>query len=205
MSKSHKESHTRLHNIWCGMNNRCNPDHAAAKNYGQRGISVCEDWRDYKKFAEWARENGYEDGLTIERKDVGGDYCPENCEWISAEKQARNRRTTVWVEWKGKRMSLAEAAEISGLPYKQVHYRIKHGWSIEDALTKPLRNPYERSELRELCERLGINYNLVFNRIYVYGWDEDTAINTPPLRVGTRRKSPENKKYAKFEQGKDAK
>ena len=194
MPKHHGESHSHLHNLWCGMNDRCNPANVASKNYGDRGISVCSEWRDYTKFAEWARSNGYREGLSIERKDVNGDYCPENCEWISKEKQARNRRTTFWVSWNGKQMSLAEAAEMVGLPYKQVHYRIKQcGWSVEDALTKPLRDPHARSELRKICEERGLNYHLVFNRIYVYGWDEETALNTPPLRIGTSRKSPENK------------
>ena len=98
MPKHHGESHAHLHNIWCGMNDRCNPANVASKNYGDRGISVCEEWRDYTKFAEWARNNGYKEGLSIERKDVNGDYCPENCTWIELEKQARNRRTTRFVE-----------------------------------------------------------------------------------------------------------
>ena len=88
---SHHESHTPLHNIWCGMNNRCNPKHIHSDRYGKRGISVCEEWSDYTKFAEWARSNGYKEGLTIERLDVNGDYCPENCTWIEFGKQARNR------------------------------------------------------------------------------------------------------------------
>lgn len=193
MPKHHGESHTPLHNIWCGMNDRCNPANVASKNYGDRGISVCEEWRDYTKFAEWARNNGYKEGLSIERKDVNGDYCPENCTWIELEKQARNRRTTRFVEWQGRTMSLAEAAEIAGLPYKQVHARLKSGWDLETALTKPLCDPHARSDLHKLCEERGLNYHLVFNRIYTYGWDEETALNTPPLRIGTSRKSPENK------------
>lgn len=135
----HGESHTRLHNIWCGINKRCDPTHANMRNYSKNNISMCEEWRDYTKFAEWARTNGYQEDLSIERINVMGDYCPDNCTWISMEKQARNRTTTRWVEYQGRRMSLAEAAEITGLPYKQVHARLKSGWSLEDALTKPLR------------------------------------------------------------------
>lgn len=138
-NKTHDESHTRLHNIWCGMNNRCNPDNTSADRYGKRGITICDEWRDYEKFAQWARENGYQDNLTIERKDVNGNYCPENCTWIEFGKQARNRSTTHWVDFQGRRVSLAEACEIANLPYKQIFERIvKRHWPVELALTTPI-------------------------------------------------------------------
>ena len=176
----HGESHTHLHNIWCGMNNRCNPDHKDSENYGGRGIRVCDEWASYEAFSDWARNNGYEEGLTIERKDVNGNYCPENCTWIPMEKQARNRRTTHWVEWKGRKMSLAEACEIAGLPYKQVFERIvKHKWSLEDALATPMRDPHAKSELHRKCDELGLDYHVVYNRIYTYGWDVERAMSTP--------------------------
>lgn len=172
----HGDSHTRLHDIWCGINNRCNPDHANTGNYGKLGISVCDEWRDYSKFAEWALSHGYSDELSIERKDVMGDYCPENCEWIPMKAQARNRTTTLWVEYQGRRMSLAEAAELAGLPYKQVHYRIKHGWSVEKALSEPLK---QRSALYEECLKRGVDYNVVYKRIIAYGWDKERAFTEP--------------------------
>lgn len=176
-SRTHGESHTRLHNIWTGINKRCNPTTQNSLRYGKRGITMCEDWHDYSKFRDWALANGYEDGLTIERKDVNGDYCPENCTWISLGEQARNRRTTHWVEYNGKRMSLAEACEIAGLPYKQVFHRIARlKWPVEKALSEPMRGP---SELKRKCDEHGMNYNRVYNRIYVYGWTEEEALNIP--------------------------
>ena len=72
---------------------------------------MCDEWQNYKPFAEWARSHGYEDDLTIERIDVNGNYCPQNCTWIPKEKQARNRTTTRIVEYRGIEMSLAEAAD----------------------------------------------------------------------------------------------
>lgn len=138
-TKTHGESHTRLHDIWCGINRRCNPKSTISERYGKRGITICEEWNDYEKFAEWARNNGYDDGLTIERIDVNGNYCPENCTWIPLRKQARNRRTTHWVNYDGRRMSLAEACELANLPYKQVFGRItKRHWSVEEALSLPM-------------------------------------------------------------------
>lgn len=179
----HGESHTPLHNIWCGMNNRCNPNHKNSERYGGRGIQVCDEWSDYTKFAKWARENGYEEGLTIERKDVNGDYCPENCTWISLGRQARNRRTTFWVDYNGERISLAEAAERAGLTYKEVHYRIKKlKWPIERALSEPIKTG--ENSLRRRCKEAGMNYNRVYNRIFIYGWSEEEALSIPILPRG---------------------
>lgn len=139
-TKRHGESHTRLHNIWCGIIERCTVGTNDAVRYGNRGIAVCEAWKRYEAFADWARSNGYNDSLTIERIDVNGNYCPENCKWIEHAKQARNRRTTHWVEYNGKKMSLAEACERANLPYKQVFERIaKYGWPVEKALMTPIR------------------------------------------------------------------
>lgn len=181
---SHHQSHTRLHNIWCGMNNRCNPENVSARRYGKRGISICEEWSDFKKFAEWAKVSGYKDGLTIERIDVDGIYCPENCKWIPLSKQARNRSTTFWVIYQGRKMSLAEAAELAGLPYKQVHYRIKKmGWTVEKALSKPLKR---KSDLHIKCDELGLNYNTVYNRIRM-GWSEEDALATPIVGLGANQ------------------
>lgn len=184
VNKTHGDSHTRLHDIWCGINNRCNPSHKHAERYGKRGISICKEWGNYENFKEWALSSGYEDGLTIERKDVNSGYSPENCEWIPLGKQARNRRTTFWVTYQGEKMSLAEAAEIAGLPYKQVHYRIKrNGWSVEKALSIPIRG---KSTLRMKCEELGLNYHTIYNRIWM-GWSEKDAINTPIVGLGANQ------------------
>lgn len=140
-NKTHNESHTRLHNIWCGMNRRCNPNTSRSLKYGKRGIAVCDEWKDYENFALWARTHGYSDDLTIERIDVNGNYCPQNCTWISLGKQARNRRTTHWVEFQGRKMSLAEACEIANMPYKQVFWRMKKaGWTFERAISEPIKN-----------------------------------------------------------------
>lgn len=184
---THGMSHTPLHNIWCGMNNRCNPNHKSAKGYGKRGITICKEWASFENFRDWALQNGYEEGLTIERKDVNGNYCPENCTWITLAKQARNRRTTRWVEYQGRTMSLAEAAEFAGLPYKQVHFRLKKGWSLERALSEPVHH-YEDS-LKRKCDKVGIDYHTVYGRIHTGGWTEEEALNTPTIGIGANQTS----------------
>jgi hypothetical protein len=92
---THGGSGTRLYTIWCGIRRRCNNTSAPAyKNYGARGISVCEQWSEFSQFADWAHE-GYSDDLTIDRIDVNGNYEPTNCQWIPKAAQSVNRRSTI--------------------------------------------------------------------------------------------------------------
>ena len=175
----HGERHTKLYRVWASMRQRCNnPNEKEYKNYGGRGISICPEWEFYANFSEWAHANGYEEGLTIERKDVNGNYCPENCTWIPLELQARNRTDTCWVEYNGKKMSLPEACELSGVPVYTFRNRVLNGWSEKDALSiKP--QPAERSDLHKKAEEAGLNYWTVHSRIYQMGWSEEKALSTP--------------------------
>ena len=132
---THGESKTRLYSIWGDMISRCNPGNRCSVGYGERGITVCDEWKRYENFAEWARNNGYDDTLTIERTDVNGNYEPSNCKWIPKNKQIRNRRNTIYVEYNGQKMSLADACEKAELPYMLVFNRIyKYKWPVKRAL-----------------------------------------------------------------------
>jgi len=86
---------TRLHGIWDGMKARClNKNRPAYKNYGGRGIKVCEEWQsDYLAFKAWALANGYADNLTIDRIDNDGNYEPSNCQWLSKSENSIKART----------------------------------------------------------------------------------------------------------------
>jgi hypothetical protein len=90
----HGKWSSRLHVIWSSMKTRCyNQKHSKCKYYGGRGISICDEWlRDFQAFFDWAMANGYRDDLTIDRIDVNGKYCPDNCRWITIAEQQKNKR-----------------------------------------------------------------------------------------------------------------
>lgn len=106
----HGDTGTRLYVIWKSMKYRCNtPDWKPYKNYGGRGISVCSEWNNsYISFKNWSMNNGYEDNLELDRIDVNGNYCPENCRWITHHKQTENRRDTLYVDWENNHIKLID-------------------------------------------------------------------------------------------------
>lgn len=114
----------RLHGIWQAMKSRCNnPCTINYKHYGGRGIVVCKEWNNsYKEFKKWAFENGYNDNLTIERKDVNGNYCPDNCMWIKMHDQHYNRTNTKFIFYEGKKIPVSKMIYDLGLDYSMVKY-----------------------------------------------------------------------------------
>lgn len=126
---------TRLYNIWHGIKDRCLCENATGyKDYGGRGIKVCDEWLDFIPFSEWALENGYNDELTIDRIDVDGNYEPSNCRWADTKTQANNRRNNVIVEYKDKKYTMAELSEKTNIPYRILSRRIEKYETVEEAI-----------------------------------------------------------------------
>lgn len=139
-TKTHGLSKAKIYNTWNSMKARCyNTKSSSYKRYGGRGISVCEEWsKSFETFYAWSMQNGYNENLTIERIDNNGNYCPENCKWISKKEQCRNRRTNISFEYNGEKHILTEWCEIFNLDYKLVHNRIyKMKWSFEKSILTP--------------------------------------------------------------------
>lgn len=125
------------------MLSRClNPKHVSYKNYGGRGITVCDRWLDVENFIEDMGERP--PGLSLERVNVNKGYSKENCIWADRKTQARNKRSNRLETFNGKTASLAEHCEDVGLNYLTVCSRLNSsGWSLEKALTTPARVPVE--------------------------------------------------------------
>lgn len=135
-----KGEHRRIYNIYYGIKKRCcKKREKSYKRYGGRGITICDEWRDsFEAFYEWAVSHGYSDDLTIDRIDVNGDYCPENCRWVDIKKQCNNRRNNHLITYNGKTQTVAQWAAEYGINYRKLNDRInKLRWSIEKALTTP--------------------------------------------------------------------
>lgn len=139
--KSVKHTHgNRVYNIWFNMIRRCTmPSDKSFKNYGERGIRVCDEWlNDFMSFYNWAMNNGYRDDLTIDRINNNGNYEPSNCRWVTMKEQHRNYSQNKNYTIDNETKCLTEWCEIYNIKYTTVLRRLEHGLSIYDALTKPV-------------------------------------------------------------------
>lgn len=131
---------SRVYRVWNGMMNRCNnPNNRSYDRYGGRGIKVCERWHRFEDFLADMGEPPTGDHQ-LERTDNAGNYEPANCRWATRQEQARNRRSSHLIEFRGETKTLAEWCQILGLRHTTVLMRLRNGWSAEKALTTPARN-----------------------------------------------------------------
>lgn len=138
--KTHGLSKSKLHRVWGNMKDRCeNKNCKSFPNYGGRGISVCDEWHNFQNFYDWAVLAGYADGLSLDRIDVNGGYCPDNCRWATSKTQANNQRNNHKIEYEGNTHTISEWAELYGIPKHTLYARIRMGWDIERALLQPVQ------------------------------------------------------------------
>lgn len=137
----HNQRHTKLYEIWKSMKRRCfNSKNAAFHNYGGRGITVCDDWaNDFSTFYVWSMQNGYSEGLSIDRIDNNGNYEPSNCRWVDKLTQANNTRANHFVSYNGQKLTVAQLSKKTNMPYQTLLHRINKGWTIEKAITTPIK------------------------------------------------------------------
>ena len=145
---THGRSNHPLYHVWRSMKERCTrPTAQAWANYGGRGIKVCDRWlHSFEAF--WAdMYPSYQPGLTLDRIDTNGDYSPENCRWATSKEQNRNKRSSRIIATPWGRMTVAEAAEMSGIGTTTLLYRLDHGVT-EDMLfvTPDVRNKFTTSK-----------------------------------------------------------
>lgn len=130
-------------NTWASMNSRCynrkSPDYAY---YGGRGISVCERWQRPDGYWNFVSDMGQRpEGMTLDREDIDGDYCPENCRWVTRQHQQNNRRTTRFLSHGERTMALGEWAMETGISVKTLWSRLNlYNWPVAQALGFEPRN-----------------------------------------------------------------
>lgn len=138
----HGISNTKLYYVYNNMVRRCyDLNNAKYKNYGKRGISVCDEWlNDKNTFFDWALSNGYSVGLTLDRIDVNGNYCPSNCRWVSQKVQANNKTNNITLTYLNETKTISEWAEEIGISSNTLWSRKHNGWSDEKILSTPLQH-----------------------------------------------------------------
>ena len=186
----HGLTKTPTHRTWSSMKDRClNPKCYSYQDYGGRGIRVCQRWLD--SFPMFLEDMGIRpEGKTLDRRDVNGNYTPENCRWATPEEQSNNVRSNILLEFQGKTQSLALWAREMGLTRAAIQYRLHRGWSMERTLTTPKnlrtgRIPAliefrgEKLSLGDWATKLQIPWDCLQRRILYYKWTIEKAFTTP--------------------------
>lgn len=183
-----------LEKIYYAIRTRCyNEKHDHYKDYGGRGIKVCEEWLEPRvgkeRFIKWALENGYKKGLSIDRVDHEGDYSPNNCRWVTQKQQCNNTRKNINIYYNGKTHTLAEWCDILHLNYSKTYARLyRSHWSVEKAF-EVIDDPFHKmvlykGEYKSLscwCRLLNKNDGMVRKRLKL-GWSIERALEEKSRR-----------------------
>ena len=143
-NSTHKLSKHPLYQTWSAMLGRCyNMKNPAFKKYGGRGITVCDRWR--HSISNFISDMGEKPkGTSLERIDNDGPYSPDNCKWATAMEQAQNRRSSSLLTFKGRTLPVMQWSREIGIKRTTIEMRLLNGWSIEKALSTPVRSRLKR-------------------------------------------------------------
>ncbi len=192
---THGMTKTKAFRTWMGIQDRCyNEKNPKFKNYGARGIKVCDRWLESFEnfFADMGHPQPHE---SIDRENNDGDYSPENCRWADNKTQARNRRSNRFVVLDGESKTIAEWSEITGISQGTISERIKYGWSDRDVLTKPassngkpryLEFNGESKTISGWARVVNISKSVISARLE-RGWTVEKALTTPPDQKHVKR------------------
>lgn len=182
----------RIKTIYANMISRCtNEKNPSFKRYGNKGISVCDEWlSSFDNFLNWSLLNGYDDSLTIDRISNKSGYSPSNCRWATRKQQSNNKSDNHIIEFNGKVKTLSELADEFNIPYDVLNNRISmYHWDIEKAVTTPIRKHINRKSNRgviifenkkyyksDFCKLFNINQNTLDTQLQ-RGWTIEEIVN----------------------------
>lgn len=132
---------TKLYNTWKSIKRRCyNANYEYYKDYGARGIILCDEWRfNFKTFYDWAMNSGYKEGLTIDRIDNNKGYSPDNCHWVDYSTQNNNQRRSIRLKYNDEWLSIRRIAQIENVSYKTAYKR----YVLREKTKLPIKRLYE--------------------------------------------------------------
>jgi len=178
------------HSVWRGIKSRCyNPNTEHYDCYGGRGIKMSDEWK--YDFSNFYRDMGPRPSSKheIERIDNNGNYCVENCKWVTHQEELNNKRNNVFLEFNGKKQTVAMWEREIGVSKGVIYGRIfRYGWSVEKALTIPLNSITGRKSkeitydgktqtLVMWSKELNISRGVLYNRIFDLKWSIEKAFN----------------------------
>ena len=199
---THGLRYTKLYKVWAWIKDRTNINSkSCTKNYRKLGIKMCDEWKNsFKNFYDWAMANGYKEEMllngknkwTIDRINTYGDYCPENCRWITNKEQMNNQTRNNFITYNGKTQTLAQWCEELGLNYGLINQRLWSGWNIERAFTESSdkKRYFEYNGMlltkKDIAKITGMSVNNIENRIH-RKWSIERIMTQPE-----RKKKKEN-------------
>ena len=174
IKRTHGQCKTKLYRVWTSMRQRCNnPNNKRYKDYGGRGIKICDEWNNFSNFFKWANEHGYHEGLSIDRIDNDKGYSPQNCRWATMLTQNNNTRHCRRITYHGETHTVAEWERKLNMKCGILEQRLLRGMTLSDALSTPVKTCQTRyvtykgkvMSLHGWAKHLGMNYSTFQSKI----------------------------------------